>query len=195
MTLIVFATYAKYLLFQGTFCRQAPAPSAAFWSVSSCSRNEGGGERIKQKCAAICSEFLLPAVACRIATMRQIHIVSWRTSWGVVAVEELWCRRNEDTKLPRRTVYNKEPYNSSGFLFNGSETHYVTKAKGRCCSFEAHDWKYSTHQSVQPLTPVSECAWNKQSVLNIFLSLKGNDLPLVFFSFLFFSTCFRLAID
>lgn len=103
--------------------------------VSSCSRNEGGGERIKQKCAAICSKSLLPAVACRIATMRQIHTLSWRTSWWVVAVEELWCRRNEYTKLTRRTVNNREPYNSRGFLFRGIETHYMTKAEGRCCNF------------------------------------------------------------
>lgn len=85
---------------------------------------EGAGG-IKQKCAAICSDFLLPAVACRIATMRQIHTLSRRTSWGVVAVGELWCRRNEDTKVTRRTVNNKELYNSRDDSCSVAEEHTV----------------------------------------------------------------------
>lgn len=100
VTLIVFATYAKYLLFQGTFYRQARAPPAAFFCV--CLRAQGmeeGGENKTKVCCQL-QRVPPPGCGCRIATIRQIQTLSLRTSWGVggggrTVVLQKWVRKTD----------------------------------------------------------------------------------------------------
>lgn len=60
VTLIVFATYAKYLLFPGTFYRQALVPQLLFVSVQGMKKKK---KRSVLPSAASAPLFLLPAVA------------------------------------------------------------------------------------------------------------------------------------
>lgn len=97
-----------------------------FVSVSACSRNEGGGRRDKTK--VCCHLQRVPPPGCGLSDCHNetnSHTLSEdKIFWGA-AVGELWCRRNEDTKLTKRTVNNKERYNSRDDSCSVAEEHTV----------------------------------------------------------------------